>query len=129
MVVDLLLLISLPLQIVYGRAGAALHEWIGIVVFLLFLLHHGLNWKWYKNLFQGRYSAMRLWNLLVNVLLLGLMFIVPVSGLAMVKQISFVHWFRISGAKLIHSAAAYGICVLIAFHVWMHGALMHLAKK
>ena len=68
-----------------------LHEWLGIAVFLLFLLHHGLNWRWYKNLLGGRYSAVRLGSLLVNVLLFALMFAVPVSGLARAEHVSLLH--------------------------------------
>lgn len=125
MLVDLLMLIALPMQIVCGRIGTALHEWLGIAVFLLFLLHHGLNWRWYKNLFGGRYSAVRLGSLLVNVLLFVLMFAVPVSGLARAEHVSFLHMIHVSDAGQLHLVTAYGICVLIAIHVGMHGAVMH----
>lgn len=129
MLVDLLLLIALPVQIVCGRTGAALHEWLGAAVFLLFLLHHGLNRNWYKSLFQGRYSAVRLGSLLVNVLLFVFMFLVPVSGLAMAEQVSFLHMIHVSDAGAFHSVAAYLICVLIVIHVGMHGVVMHGVKK
>lgn len=129
MLVDLFILIALPMQIVCGRIGAALHEWLGIAVFLLFLLHHGLNWRWYKNLLGGRYSAVRLGSLLVNVLLFVLMFAVPVSGLARAEHVSFLHMIHVSDAGQLHLVTAYGICVLIAIHVGMHGVVMHYAKK
>lgn len=129
MLVDLFILIALPMQIVCGRIGAALHEWLGIVIFLLFLLHHGLNWRWYKSLFQGRYSAVRLGSLFVNVLLFVLMFAVPVSGLARAEHSSFLHMISVTDAGAFHSVAAYLICVLIVIHVGMHGAVMRYAKK
>lgn len=125
MLVDLFILIALPMQIVCGRIGAALHEWLGVAVFLLFLLHHGLNWRWYKNLFGGRYSAVRLGSLLVNVLLFVLMFAVPVSGLARAEHVSFLHRIQVYDERVFHPAAAYLICVLITIHVGLHGAVMH----
>jgi len=129
MLVDLFILIALPMQIVCGRIGKAQHEWLGVAVFLLFLLHHGLNWRWYKNLFRGRYSAVRLGSLLVNVLLFVLMFLVPMSGLTMAEYIPLLHTFREAGAGSFHSVAAYLICVLIMIHIGMHGAVMRGAKK
>ena len=32
----------------------AVHEWLGIAVGVLFILHNALNYKWYKALFKGR---------------------------------------------------------------------------
>ena len=36
------------------------HEWIGASVFVLFIAHNVLNWRWYKNLFKGRYNTARI---------------------------------------------------------------------
>ena len=38
--------------------GAA-HEWLGIAVGVLFVLHNVLNYRWYKALFKGKYTALR----------------------------------------------------------------------
>lgn len=37
---DLLMVFLLPVLMAYSLVGEAAHEWIGIVMFLLFLLHH-----------------------------------------------------------------------------------------
>lgn len=120
----MLILIALPVQLFCRPTGAALHEWLGVAVFLLFLLHHGLNWRWYKNLYQGSYSAMRLGSLLVNVLLFVLMFLVLMSGLAMAEYVMLLHTFWEADAGSFHSVAAYLIFVLIVIHVGMHGVVM-----
>lgn len=57
----------------YHLFGEAEHEWLGISVFILFLLHNGLNWRWYKNLFKGKYTATRIYKLVVNIVLWALM--------------------------------------------------------
>ncbi len=57
----------------YHLFGEAEHEWLGISVFVLFLIHNGLNWRWYKNLFKGKYTATRIYKLVVDIVLWGLM--------------------------------------------------------
>ena len=33
-----------------------LHEWIGIMLFVLFIAHNVLNFRWYQSLFKGKYT-------------------------------------------------------------------------
>ena len=49
--------------------GAA-HEWLGIAVGVLFVLHNVLNYRWYKALFKGKYTALRAVQTAVNFLLM-----------------------------------------------------------
>lgn len=57
---DLLMSVALLLLMAYEQIGGqATHEWIGMGMFVLFILHHILNRKWIKNLFRGKYTALR----------------------------------------------------------------------
>lgn len=49
-VVDIAMTIALLLLMTYELIGQAAHEWVGIGMFALFVLHHILNGKWSKNL-------------------------------------------------------------------------------
>ena len=51
-------------------------------MFLLFLLHHGLNAPWHESLFRGRYTPMRAAVLLVDLLLFLAMLGLMASGVA-----------------------------------------------
>ena len=53
----------------YHLLDDAPHEWIGAAVFLLFSAHNILNYRWYKNLFKGKYTAVRLMQTETNLLL------------------------------------------------------------
>ena len=53
----------------YQLWGDVAHEWAGAGMFLLFLLHHGLNAPWHESLFRGRYTPIRAAVLVVDVLL------------------------------------------------------------
>ena len=63
MAVDCSMAILLPLLMAYSLLGEAAHEWLGIAMSALFILHHVLNRKWYGGLCKGRYSAVRLLGL------------------------------------------------------------------
>ena len=40
----------------YSLSEQKIHEWIGIGILLLFLIHHGLNLQWLRALPKGRYT-------------------------------------------------------------------------
>ena len=58
--VDFLMTIFLLLLMGYQFWGETAHEWVGAGMFLLFIAHHILNGSWYKNLFRGRYTPVRI---------------------------------------------------------------------
>lgn len=52
-ITDLALTIILLLLMGYSLIGEAIHEWLGITMLALVILHHAWNWTWYKVLAQG----------------------------------------------------------------------------
>ena len=54
MVVDMFMVSLLPILMAYSLAGEAAHEWIGLSMMVLFLMHNSLNAPWYKNILKGR---------------------------------------------------------------------------
>ena len=59
MTVDVLMTAALLFLMSFELVGDAAHEWIGMGMFLLFLLHHFLNRKWTGNLRKGKYTPFR----------------------------------------------------------------------
>ena len=53
-IVDILLGVGLLLLMSYQVTGEAGHEWTGIVMTVLMILHQILNRKWYTALFEER---------------------------------------------------------------------------
>lgn len=51
--VDVLMTLGLLFLMGYQFWGDAAHEWAGAGMFLLFILHHILNRRWYRVLFRG----------------------------------------------------------------------------
>ena len=124
--------ILLPLLMAYSLLGEIAHEWLGIAMSALFILHHVFNRKWYGGLCKGRYSAVRLLGTVTDLLLLADMIALPVSGIMMS---SHVFTFLNAGggmalARTVHLLASYWGLVLMSFHTGLHGgAVMAMLRK
>ena len=59
---DILMTAALPVLMCYSIVGETAHEVIGIAMFVLFILHHILNFGWIKSLFKGKYDLRRIEN-------------------------------------------------------------------
>ena len=68
-IIDILLGIGLLLLMSYQVVGESGHEWTGISMTLLMILHQMLNQKWYAALFKGRYTPLRIAQTLINATL------------------------------------------------------------
>ncbi len=66
--VDVMMTAALLFLMGYQFWGGKAHEWAGAGIFVLFAAHHILNWRWYRNLFRGKYSPMRIFQAGVDVL-------------------------------------------------------------
>lgn len=122
MATDLAMTMLFPVLMAYSLVGEAVHEWLGIVMFLLFTVHQALNWQWYKNLVKGPYLPIRILNTVINLLLVIIMVTLPVSGIMMAKHtFGFIH-FRsgAASARLIHLLASYWGYVLMCLHLGFH---------
>lgn len=133
---DCLMIVLLPLLMAYSLIGEKAHEWLGAVMFLLFLGHHALNWRWYRGLPKGKWTARRLFQTAVNIALLLCMLGLMVSGV-MISRYVF-SFLPISGgrrfARTLHMLTAYwGFC-LMSLHLGMHwnmvlGMVRNVIKK
>lgn len=122
----------LPALMAYSLLGEDVHEWVGLAMFFLFLLHNGLNWKWHRNLFHGRYSGVRLLGTAVNILIFLLMLSLMASGIIMSRYV--FRFLDIAGsvslARTVHLAASYWFYVLTSVHLGLHwGMLMGMLKR
>jgi hypothetical protein len=105
----------------YRITGDTAHEWIGLSVFVLFVIHNILNKKWYKNIFSGSYNGRRILMTAVNILLLLTMTLLILTGLLHSRTV--LAFLRLPGGmiiRLIHTTAAWWGLILIAVHVGLH---------
>ena len=131
-VLDVAMTILLPMLMAYSLIGEAFHEVIGTAMLVLFIIHHALNRKWYKGAFKGKKTAGRVLRTVLDLLLLLLMFLQPISGILMSKHLyTFIQIEGISAvSREIHLMIAYWCLVLCCIHAGMHlSVLMNRLKK
>ena len=124
--VDLLMTLSLLFLMGYQLWGETAHEWAGTGMFVLFIAHHLLNLAWYRNLFRGKYTVIRVLNSVVDLALLAVMICLMASGITMSRHV--FAFLPIAGgmgtARLVHMAACYWGFVLMALHLGFHWGMM-----
>ena len=107
------------------------HEWLGISLFLLFILHNALNYKWYGALFKGKYTAMRIVQTAVNFLLMIAMIGCIVS--AMLISGTVFAWMNLSGTEFgrhLHMISTAWAFILMSIHLGLHfSAFVAMAGK
>lgn len=130
--IDLIMTVLLLCQMSYMLIGETTHEWMGMAMFCLFVGHNLLNLRWYKNLFKGRYTRMRILQTTVNFLVFAAMIGLMVSGIIMSRAVfSFLDiGGSMSFARILHMLAAYWGFILMSIHLGLHWSMvMGMMKK
>lgn len=120
--VDLGMTVLLPLLMAYSLVGETAHEWLGIAMAALFLLHQLLNLGWYKGLFQGRYTVFRIALTVVNILLLADFLLLFYSGLDLSKHLlpMLPELGSASLSRVLHLSGSHWGLVLMSVHLGLH---------
>ncbi|WP_367566238.1 DUF4405 domain-containing protein [Lacrimispora sp.] len=135
-IIDFLMTIGLLLLMAFELLGRAAHEWIGAGMFLLFIIHHILNRKWSKNLFNGRYTAYRVMQTILVISVFLTMMGSFISAIILSRHV--FAFLPISGgrnfARILHLLSAYWGFVLMSLHIGLHwetmmGMVRRLVKR
>ncbi len=128
--------IAMPILLItimgYQLVGRAYHEYAGIAMFILFIIHNYLNIKWYKVLFKGKYTPYRILSTFINISILIIMILLMVSGIIMSEYaFKFLNLnFGNSISRLIHLSLSYWEYILMSFHLGMHlGQIINKNRK
>lgn len=120
--IDILMTLALLIVSGYQLWGEAAHEWVGAGMFILFIAHNILNVNWYKSLFQSKYTAARIFQLIINLSLLTIMLMQMYSGIVLSRHVfDFLPIESgISLARRLHILGAYWGFLLISLHLGNH---------
>lgn len=125
-IIDVIMSIALLFLMAFQVTGDKYHEWIGAGMLVLFLLHNFLNFRWYKALFKGKYTALRVWRTVVNLLVLIAILVTGYSGIVMSRYV--FHFLPLHGgmatARKLHLAGSYWAFVLMSVHLGMHWSIL-----
>ncbi len=119
---DLVMTVMLPLLMAYSLIGEVIHEWIGIAMFAMFILHHVLNRRFTFSLAKGKYTPNRIFMTAIDILLLVDMLALMISAV-MISGHVFA-FLPITGgaefARSIHLMGSYWGFVLMSMHIGLH---------
>lgn len=124
--IDLIMTILLLFLMGFQFWGEELHEWVGALIFLLFIFHHFLNYDWYRNLLKGKYRRVRIFQISVNILLFIAMAALMVSGMIISSHVFVFIDFpgSLSLARMMHIAGSYWGFILMAMHIGLHWSMI-----
>lgn len=100
--------------------------------FVLFAGHQICNLNWYKRLFQGRYTPIRIFQTVINLLTLAAMLMQIYSGLILSRHV--FAFLPIQGglalARWLHILGSYWGFMLMSLHLGLHwGMILNAAAK
>ena len=128
-IIDIGMTVLLILQMAYQVMGEAAHEWLGMGMTALVIVHQILNQRWYGAMFKGRYNAYRTVSTCVNVLLLLSFALTAFCGMSMSNYaVPFMYGVaRVSFVRVTHLSMSHWSFVLMGLHLGLHVPVM-LAK-
>ncbi len=105
--------------------GLKLHEILGIAVFLLFLFHIILNFKWVKsitkNLFKNTINSKAKIMYAIDILLLVLVILTVLTGVLISKHIfTDIATSNITATSHRHHSLAYLLGITLIIHIGLH---------
>ncbi len=114
-------IILIPLM-AYQVTGEALHEWFGVSMVILLILHQIINRKWYQGLFKGSYKLFRIFSVMINLLLLISFALTAISGVSMSNHaVPFLYnLINVNTARVMHLAFSYLAFIFMGLHIGMH---------
>lgn len=125
-VVDITLTVTLLLLMAFQVTEQLAHEWLGIAMLSLTIVHQVLNRKYYAAIFKGRYSPLRVFQLIVNILILLSFVCTAFSGMMMSRFATpFMNGILPSSiVRQGHLAMSHWSFVLMGLHLGLHFGIM-----
>ena len=119
---DVVMMLLLLCLMAYQVTGEALHEWFGIAMTVLLIVHHVLNGRWYPALFRGKVRAWRALTAAVDLLLLATVVLTALCGMAMSGHAVPILYGLLPGifARRFHLAMSFWSFVLTGLHLGLH---------
>ena len=130
-IVDIAMTVLLLCLMAYQVTGEMAHEWIGMGMTVLIIIHQILNRKWYGALFKGKYMPYRILSTTLNILLLLSFLLTAFCGMSMSGYaVPFLYGMApVSFVRRTHLSMSHWSFVLMGMHLGMHIPMMTAGLK
>ena len=120
-IIDIVMTILFIILMGYYVTDNKVHEILGTITFILFIIHHILNIKWYKSTFKGKHNFQRTFHIILNSLLFIAMVGMMVSGIMISADVfAFLDIPTTMFGRRLHMLSTSWGFVLMAIHVGLH---------
>lgn len=131
LIINCLMIVLFLLLMAYELIGKSIHEWIGICLFLLVLIHHLMNRMWFWSIAKGKYTPYRILQTLV-VLASAICILGSITSGIMISRTVFsslpIHGGH-SFARILHLLSAYWGFLIASLHIGLHGNQFAMRMK
>ncbi|MBR3356557.1 MAG: SUMF1/EgtB/PvdO family nonheme iron enzyme [Solobacterium sp.] len=119
---DICMTIALLCLMAYQVTGEMAHEWIGIGMTVLVVIHQILNRRWYGALLKGKYNAYRMVSTGITIALLLSFAVTAFCGMSMSGYaVPFLYGMAsVSFARSMHLSMSHWSFVLMGVHLGLH---------
>ena len=120
--VDIIMTLLFFVLMAYHFTGDAIHEYLGFSLFIFFILHHILNFNWYKNIYKGKYNFNRILNTFINTMLFLCMAGLMISGILFSQRVLGFLNIHNSGmfTRRLHMISNSWAFIFMSAHLGMH---------
>ena len=121
-IIDTAMTVFLLFLMAYQVTGETAHEWMGIGMTVLVIVHQILNRKWYGALFKGKYNLYRILSAVLNILLLLSFALTAFCGMSMSGHaVPFLYGMApLSFVRRMHLSMSHWSFVLMGLHLGLH---------
>ena len=120
-IIDILMIIFMLLEYSKIYTGQLLHEIIGIVLLVLFVIHNFLNINFYKNIFKGKYNFLRTFTTIINLSFLICMLFTIILGIPISNEVfNGLNLKSNITTRKLHTILGYWSLVILSIHLGLH---------
>ena len=106
------------------------HEYIGMVMVILVIVHIYLNRKWFISVFKGKYPPVRVLSLVIDISLLIAFILSGISGMIIAETFTFMNFESLTAwGRTAHISSSYWSFVLMGLHVGLHWNMVSVRIK
>ena len=120
-VIDMLMYFIFVILMGHHITENLIHEILGTILFILFIVHHILNYRYYKTIFKGKYNFKRVFLLIIDLLLLVSMIGMMISGVIISSDVfTFLNIPTTIFGRQLHMVSTSLAFVIMSIHLGLH---------
>ena len=120
-VIDILMYFIFVILMGHHITENLIHEILGTILFILFIVHHILNYRYYKTIFKGKYNFKRVFLLIIDLLLLISMIGMMISGVIISSDVfTFLNIPTTIFGRQLHMLSTSWAFVIMSIHLGLH---------